>query len=202
MKVRILIMVFVGLLACVSMSFASVIVDTGDPAYAQMWVYGNASSNQWLAGKFSLGQAYTLTDIYGYCRRYSGTGSNIVVYSDGGSVPGSELFSQGFSVDTTPGWYGLSGLNWNLSAGAYWVAFETGPGDFDGSFGSNVTNQMQDEAFANTGNGNHYDNYTYLSLPVKIDGTPNGVVPEPASMLLFGIGGLATAFLKRRKKIS
>ena len=57
---------------------------------------------------------------------------------------------------------------------------------------------------------NIYINFSGLPLDastnpvvsIDLNGAPsNGAVPEPATMLLFGIGGIATAFVRRRRKI-
>ena len=54
--------------------------------------------NQSLAAEFTLTQPYTLTDIEGFIGgEVAGTGT-VAIYSDGGSIPGSELFSNAVSL--------------------------------------------------------------------------------------------------------
>ena len=85
---------------------------------------------QWLATEFTLYQSVVINQVDGWMfendsyQSASNAPVNVLIYSDGGEVPGSILYSATFTPGDSLGWYGADGLNWSLEAGTYWVAFE------------------------------------------------------------------------------
>jgi hypothetical protein len=119
-----------------SSAFGVTIVDTG-PGPDAFGGY-DLSRDQWFAGKFSTSEQFIITDVKGWMAStwYGDGTATAVIYSDGGTIPGTELFSARFtvpgnyeSISTSDLWYGPSGLNWPLGSGTYWVAFEVRGGD-------------------------------------------------------------------------
>lgn len=187
---------------------AEFLVDTGQPVSTSSY---DVDSDQWLASEFSIDSTYTLTDIHGFMRtNYSGTPLTeayltLAIYGDGGAVPnmGNELYNQAFSVQTddTGNWYGLSGLDWTLSQGSYWLAFEVREGqDFAGAMHYSSPNPLENEAFWTV---NYSTDPTYISqgldIGVRIQSNI-AVVPEPVSSALFIIGGATLGFRRFMKK--
>ncbi len=97
-------------------TFADSIVDTGTPTSIDGAVL---SSSQWFAGEFSLNQQTKVNKIFGYFRTYSyGYGDlTLALYADGGDIPDvtNELFSSSIYISEPLGWYGVSGLDLELS---------------------------------------------------------------------------------------
>jgi len=208
----------VSVILSVGPAKAAVIVDTGsvsDPLNGGPILVGNVpgySYFQWLAGKFTLGQTYTVTDIQGWISTgYSNSLASkltLVVYGDGGTVPNksNELYSGLFDLPGTTtiahNWYGVSGLSLTLGPGSYWAAFETRQGYmYDGYMQHPVPNPLSGYAVAYPSYPN-YNSYANANFGLKVQGVPgqSPVVPEPATMALFGIGGAAAAFMKRQKR--
>lgn len=114
---------------------AELIVDTGVPT---SWPDAAGDpildSGQWLAGRFSVAEAYRISTIEGYMASATNGGTfSVSIYSNGGDVPGSLLYLTGAmaspvafdnSGNAVPEWFGASGLDWLLVPGNYWVAFE------------------------------------------------------------------------------
>lgn len=194
------------MLGCCFQAYAAVIVDTG-PGPNAGGGYG-LYPDQWLAGEFNLSQPDTITDVYGWIdgTSYDPGTATIAIYDDGGIIPGSQLFTTQFSIfhpqdsEIRADWYGASGLNWGLSSGTYWVSFESRANDtYSGAMPFYSQNPLSNEAFWNGGSWNS----TRLGIGVRVysDGSAPapGVVPEPASMILMGIG-LAGAAMRKRKR--
>ncbi|MDA8418421.1 MAG: PEP-CTERM sorting domain-containing protein [Desulfobacteraceae bacterium] len=183
------------------MASADTIVDTGTNQAGSNWTLSNS---QWLAGQFSLSQAYTITDVEGFMWGGSGSTATVALYTDGGTVPVTELFSKQFTAgtDASHDWYGASGLSWALAAGTYWASFEVRAGDtYWGSLTGSALHPLGKEAYHPL-NSLGWVNYDNLNLAVRISGdTGNNPVPEPATMLLMGTGlaGLIGARRKNKK---
>ncbi len=174
---------------------ADTIVDTGNITGDNPLGLG---PSQWLAAEFSISEDYTITDLQGYGDRTGGGSVTAAIYRDGGALPGSELYSNQFTVGGTAGWYGVDSQNWFLSAGTYWAAFEVRSGDTYNSAFHRADAPLDNEAYWNGSNWNGSN----LSLAIRIYGTPGAVpepVPEPATMLLFGLGLLGLARVSRKK---
>ena len=86
-------------------------------------------SYQSLAGQFTITESYTITDIYGWIGKDSNnpeTGTfTIELVSGGGQIPdGSGIFSGDANYSVSgPAWQGLTGIDWTIPAGTYWVEF-------------------------------------------------------------------------------
>ena len=110
---------------------AAVIVDTG-PGTATGFgaALGNVGPlhNQALAGQFTLSSVNEITSISGWINAsFQGGGLDIAINSDLNSFPGSALFQGSIHLDgsSVPGWERLSGLDWRLGSGTYWVVFSS-----------------------------------------------------------------------------
>jgi len=189
---------FTLLLFSATAANAVVIVDTGPGPGGDTggWTLGDT---QWLAGEFTTTEDYIITSIEGWINPLNSTGIvRVALYSDGGEIPGTQLFSDTFSKPGTSGngWYGVSGLSWELLAGTYWVSFEgvTGTG---GAMPYPSATPLANEAFFNSINSawNEKDD---LDIGVKILGDVSAV-PEPTALALLGLG-LVGGLGYRRKK--
>jgi hypothetical protein len=207
------------LLFAVNLSQAATVVDTGPgPTDTTVPYYSLYAGQypQFLAGQFSLSQAYTITEIDGWMYPWNATKTfTIAIYGDGGLVPNSiQYFSQQATVGICPatgpcpsiGWYGLSGLNLSLNQGTYWAAFEVRTGDdFFGTMPSNATalpaQPLAHYASYNSGEWHvdRADPYP-LNTGIRIFGDEASSVPEPATMILLGIGLLGVAGVRRIRK--
>ncbi len=177
-----------------SNSYAGFIVDTGP---------GSSSGTNWslfssqsLAAEFTVASNTTITDIEGWMANTNGGTGTIALYSDGGNLPGTELFSSGFTSSTlsSAAWSGVSGLSWNVAAGTYWVAFEVRPGDaLEGAMPGASASPLLNEAF-NTGYGTSWSEYDGLDIGVRIS-----AVPVPAAVWLFASGLIGLIGVARRK---
>jgi len=130
-------MILVGLFIFLSStSIAGLIHSTPNPTMAEVQEAPAMHSSpalgswQWLATKFTLGNASVINQVDGWMFENDGYQSvsnvpvNVVIYSDGGEVPGEKLYSATFIPGDSLDWYGATGLNWSLEAGTYWMAFE------------------------------------------------------------------------------
>ncbi|HEU19067.1 MAG TPA: PEP-CTERM sorting domain-containing protein [Deltaproteobacteria bacterium] len=177
---------------------ADTIVDTGtlNPTGT-----GSAlNSGQWLAGQFSLSQAYDITDIYGWIYPHDNTGTmTIALYGDSTIDDNPDTSIQYFSQKFIPGgsgadWYGLTGLNISLTAGTYWVSFEVRNDDTNyGSMPKAFSDPLSVMAYFN---GTTWVGYDDIPIGIRMYGQTTSV-PEPATILFLGFGLIGLAGLRR-----
>ncbi|MBC2661375.1 PEPxxWA-CTERM sorting domain-containing protein [Novosphingobium flavum] len=174
------------------MAEAATLVDTGTPT-----TLGSAlAPGGTLAGKFTLGSASTITGVQGYI---GGAGGHTITVSlfGPGTLPSyaNTLQTTSFtSTGSTGSWQGVSGLNWSLAAGDYWIGFDSNGND---AMGGGSPNPLRSYAY---GVGGTFYPYNVLGFGVQITGV-TAAVPEPSTWLLMicGIGLVAAANRRRRR---
>ena len=119
-------------------------------------------------------------------------------------MPGASLFSGSFASSVAPNgsFMGLSGLNWTVAAGSYWVTYTSSAPTNRETMRGSAPNPLLDEAFSTF--GAPFQPFDTLNLGVQIFGdTASTGVPEPATwaMLMLGFGGLGYA-MRRRSQVS
>jgi hypothetical protein len=133
---------------------------SGSPIYNTTPVNGDF---QFLAVEFYLDSTYTITDVEGWIYHYDAQNQashiTFIIYGDGGNIPdvNNELYNQvvTLSSDIAPRWHGLTNLNWSLSSGEYWLAFEVRqPELLDNAMPEFAPNPQEHEAYYNGGNVN------------------------------------------------
>lgn len=176
---------------------AGLIVDTGPGINAIPY---SLYDKQFLAAEFTITQDVVVNSVEGWMRVVGALQTaTVALYSDGGTVPGAELFSAAFTTVqngvSTATWEGGSGLGWILSSGTYWAAFEVRAGQtLVGSMPSPALSPLGMYAFT-TEEGGWIQ--SPLNFGIRIDA--NSAVPAPATLALFGLG-LASLAISRRKR--
>lgn len=196
------------IIAATTPSYAVLIIDTGVPTETGGG-YSMIPQGQYWAGEFTINSSATINAMQTWLPSFLGGTITLNVYDDGGEFPNfdSLISSNVFNV---PGlgadifdWYGPSGMNLNLNAGTYWAAFEIiGNNTYQGYSPGSAPNPLQNyagywEYLDGVWGWNQYD-ASGFSLRVYTPET-SAVIPEPTTMLLFGIGSLGVFF---RRKIA
>ena len=175
-------------------------IDTGSPDGSPVGAY-LLDSTDFYAGQISFGgSSARVQNIFGHVLGgAAGETFTIALYADAANhLPGNEVFSSKatFGAD---GWNGISGLDWNVGPGLYWVAFEVAADDTLDPFAlldRGAPQPLTRTAF--DAGGGYQASATPLSFGLQVDAL---VVPEPGSMaLLFGgMGALVTVVRRRRR---
>lgn len=188
---------------------AATIVDTGpgpNTLTGTNWsLYPEETSGpfgQFLAAEFSIGNSVAVTEIEGWmARTQAGANGTIAIYSDGGDIPGTELYATTFfgTGSSSNSWIGASGLSWYLDSGAYWLAFEVRSGQtLNTSMPSPSSSPLLNEAYTNFNTGD-WSGYDALDLGIRITAVPVAV-PLPAAAWLLAYGLLGLVGIARHKK--
>ena len=176
---------------------AVLIVDTG-PGPGGTVGGPSLFSSQFIAGEFTTTQDWNINSVEGWISLNNiGDTATATIYSDSGGLPGSALFSSAFSSigDRNAVWDGASGLNWLLSTGTYWLAFEVLAGQtMDAAMPGPPTTPLSRYA---VGSSNGYRLFN-TDVGMRIDAS--SPVPAPATLALFGLG-LASLGWARRKRV-
>jgi hypothetical protein len=156
----------------------------------------------WLAGQVSFGQDSQIQGIQAFVNDM-GAGGNftIALYDDSTShLPGNLLTSWSASFTSSPdangsGWSGLSNLNYNVTAGKYWVALEVqGSDTFSGVAPGTLSDPLAKYAF-NDGGFSGYQAMTE-SFGLQVTAVPE---PESYAMLLAGLGMIGLIASRRAR---
>jgi hypothetical protein len=182
------------LLIVSAQSHASLIVNTG-PGVEGSGVGGLAlTSTNSLAGQFTIDQDWKINSVEGWINAFqnSPTTATVGIYSDGGDVPGSELYSAAF--ESIPGnytyWQGATGLDWLIGAGTYWITFEVLAGQtMSGAVVGGAPSPLDETAYYSASNG-AWVNYP-STMGMRIDATSVPGIPLPATIALVGLGLVA-----------
>lgn len=200
MKILLAAALAAGSLSCATTALAAPIIDTGNGT--DMTSGYSLTSYQGMAGRFTLLADSQITGVQGWFATKTAKTVTATIYKDGDYLPSKALYTGDFSFGAN-GWSGLSGLNWSLAAGNYWVAFTTASNDFSLIMPYDTPKPLKGYVYGTDGNW-HYSNVP-LNFAVKINGTssPSGV-PEPASwaMLIGGFGMAGAAFRARRVRVA
>jgi len=175
---------------------AAYIVNTGTGGTASTGLVVNFS--QFLAGQFTLTDSYIIKSVEGWFGPNSEGTITAVIYNSDVVLPGSELFSQQFLIDSPSpddyAWDGAFGLSWALDPGTYWLAFEGRPGDMGWGW---MPGEAPDplSIYAIKPNQPDWEPLFGDHLGMRIN-----AVPVPAAAILFASGFLGLIAVARKKK--
>jgi hypothetical protein len=123
--------VMVILYSSITAVSAAVIVDTGSPALTSNGAL-SVIPTQWVGIRINLPGSYNITDIKSFFWIPSSSYGTLTasLYSESAGLPGSQLYTQEFSISNSAlespneGWFGVNGINWVISSGSYWLTYE------------------------------------------------------------------------------
>jgi hypothetical protein len=178
---------------------ADVVLDTGTPTSTALPAV--LDGNDYYAAEFSVSSTESITSVEAYL--IAGMDSPNDTFTM--ALYGSDLLTNRYSSQIyagqasyqSDGFNGLSGLNWTVGPGTYWIALEVGAADSAIGLGlptptTGGTAPALDFAY-NSGSG--YSDVGAIPFSVQVTATP---VPLPAAIWLLGGGLLGLSSRVRR----
>lgn len=212
--------IVVGAVAHCPAASAAAIIDTGTPTYSPYVgspaLYRDMYGSQSLAAGFSLSAETTISDIDAFVgiNAFNGVPQNgsldIVIRADtiralasppfSGRVPGAAIKSatlalSGLALD--PSWVGLSGLDWVLTAGDYWVSFE--PVSINGFMPTGGISTLTKTAYNSSGQGWLPGAGQGINIGVRVF-SADSPMPEPSTWLSLVVGFGVIGFSERNRR--
>jgi len=182
---------------------AATLIDTGSPVLTSNGAVA-VGQTQWMGISFSLSNSYRISDIQSYF--YSSSTSfgtlTLSLYAANDGLPGNELYSQEFEIPNPltsyKGWFGVSGVDWLVSPGDYWVTYEarnsqTYMGSLEFPAPTLLTAAVKNE---------YYTDWTVLSehgFGIVVSGDLVSSVPEPSGIYQFSAGLVVLVGLAARR---
>lgn len=202
MRFRTVAAALVGVLLGMSSAKAAILVDTIDQAFGSSSINFTLSNvggrGQSLALPFTVTTATTVTDVTAFVQLSNGA-ANFGLQADAINLPsGSFLFSTLITPISGP--IVLSGLNWTIAPGTYWltaVATDGSNGGWQGALASGYW------SFSNPGINNWLPtNFVFPEARVSDGAAP--AVPEPSTwaMMMLGFVGVGVLAYRRRSQIA
>ena len=158
---------------------------------------------QWVAVEFDVAHPAVITTVQAWMSAARSGSLDLVLYGDGGEVPGDLLFRSTARVEGgTADWRGLSTLAWAVNRGTYWIAFEVpGPDPVLAALPVPSEHPLRNGALVDRESDRGYqeaDDIARIGVRIFGEAAPPAV-PEPASILLLMTG--VTGLLARRRSL-
>lgn len=179
------------------------LVDTGTPDSTVVWAFADW---QYFGAEFTVPTATHITGVESFFGAYDnaaiGVGVAYSLHTDEGGAVGSIINTAVLPLSAGMldyGWYGVSGLNWNIGPGTYWVSFVPGGGVELGMPGV-VPNPMAHYAQGGL-SGFEYFDVSYLKTGVRIygdQGSPNNTPDAGATAAMFSAALVILVAIRRR----
>lgn len=187
---------------------AATLVDTGEPNLS-LAASLSLDSADWAADQVSFNTTVSIDSIKTYLVDDTpGETFTIALYQNLGGLPDvntGALYTGQVTFNGTSGWQGLTGLNWQVGAGSYWIGFESRASDTM-TYGSlpipvSKPSAVTGSAFTPSIAGDYQiSNPAQYAVGLQITGSTVSAVPEPGGIALLLAGLSFITWMVRRQE--